>query len=188
MTIYRFITFLFISTIMAVLFVVQPQKIYAVEKSARSSAKLIQEVTQVEDVRVKKLRAYLEQYNSPMAEDAGTFVAEADKYNLDYRFLPAIAGVESWYGARIPANSYNGWGWGVYGGHVTYFGSWEEAIETISKEIRVKYMEKWGASDVYEIGHYYASDPTWAYKVTKNMRAIEAFEEIKTNKSLSIAL
>ena len=148
------------------------------------------------DNRVNVLREYLTARNSHLASEAETFVAEADTYNLDYRLVAAICGNESQYGLRIPYNSYNGWGWGVYGDHVTYFSSWKEGIHTVSKELRERYMDKWGVGRrpsppaipsktgetgeedyqyVYEIGKIYAADPAWARKVTYYMDDIEAF-------------
>lgn len=97
------------------------------------------------DKRAELLKAYLEERKSPLATEAKTFVLEADKYNLDYRLLTAIAGVESWYGTLLPENSYNGWGWGIYGDNVKYFTSWKEAIHTITRGLREQYMDKWGA-------------------------------------------
>lgn len=172
-----------------IILAVHPQKAFATPKIADTSANLnFYQSKTVEDNRVKHLEAYLKNHNSPLQPEAATFVAVADKYNLDYRFLPAVAGVESWFGARIPANSYNGWGWGIYGGKVTYFASWEEAIQTISKEIREKYMEKWGATNVSEIGQIYAADPAWASKVQHFMDEIEEFESETQSNPISISL
>ncbi len=49
-------------------------------------------------------------------------------------------------------------------------------------------MNKWGAKDVYGIGHIYAADPNWAYKVVRYMNEIEQFETQFKNKSLPISL
>jgi hypothetical protein len=157
------------------LFLAQP--VSAQEKLAGMSAntfKPSEEELKV-DNRAKALKAYLQQYNSPLADSADTFVTSADAHNIDWKFVAAIAGLESGFGKHIPANSYNAWGWGVYGDNVHRFASWDEGIETISKGLRERYMDKWGATDVYTIGKYYASSPTWAIRVENFMNKIDAF-------------
>ena len=57
-----------------------------------SSAMFKSEIREQEtDYRSNILRGYLESYNSPLAEEADTFVSIADKYNLDWRLLASIA-------------------------------------------------------------------------------------------------
>lgn len=131
----------------------------------------------VPDNRVQMLREYLENRNSPLAPYAQTFVTEADKNNLDWKFVAAISGLESSFGIHIPTNSYNGWGFGVYGDNVRRFDSWNEGIAVVSQSLREDYMDKWGAKNVYEIGHIYAASPTWAVRVEYFMNDIEQFEK-----------
>src|SRR3989344_1852416 len=91
------------------------------------------------DHRVENLRNYLQKYNSPLTEYAADFVSYADVYGLDYRLVPAITGVESTYGKRIPYKSYNAYGWanGEY-----KFNSWEDSIGHVSMSLRTKYIDK----------------------------------------------
>ncbi len=169
------------------LLTIQPQM--ALATTAGSSASFRLEAQKpARDYRVDLLRNYLKQYKSPLADEAETFVSEADKYQLDYRLLPAMAGVESWFGTRLPANSYNAWGWGIYGTHMTYFTTWDDGIHTISKELRERYMDKWGDRNVYEIGRHYASDEKWAGKVMHFIYDMEAYEKKTTNKAISISV
>lgn len=181
---------LFISTIL-VSFILSATSVEAFMKQTNPSATLVPTIVEKKkDERVEKLQIFLESYNSPMTEDAEAFIKYADKYNLDWKLVVAIAGVESWYGQKIPATSYNAWGYGVYGTNVRYFTSWEDGIETVSRDLRVKYMDTWGAKDVYGIGNRYAADPAWAYKVTNFMNKLEAFdpEAVEKEPELSIAL
>jgi hypothetical protein len=162
--------------------------IYAQEYSAGSSAALFKPNNQkTSDSRVRILREYLEKYNSPLVPYAGTFVENADKYNLDWKLVAAISGVESTFGREIPNDSYNGWGWGIYGDNMIRFSSWNEGIQTISEGIRTKYMDKWGAKDVYEIGRLYAASPTWAQRVESIMNSIDNFNKLSLA-NLSISL
>jgi hypothetical protein len=129
----------------------------------------------------------LEKYNSPLVPYAGTFVETADKYNLDWKLVAAISGVESTFGREIPDASFNGWGWGIYGDNMIRFSSWNEGIETISQGLRTKYIDKWGAKDVYEIGRFYAASPTWAQRVEYFMNSIEEYRNLSMA-NLSISL
>jgi len=144
------------------------------------------------DTRAKALRAYLLDNNSPFADSAETFVKSADTYNIDWKLVAAIAGLESGFGKHIPYQSNNAWGWGVYGDNVIRFASWDEGIETISKGIRVRYMDERGAANVYEIGSTYASSPTWGVRVEMFMNKIDAyhkkFETQDTATALSLTI
>ena len=124
------------------------------------------------DYRIETLRAYLAKHNSPLAEYADEFVLTADKYNIDWRLVAAISGVESTFGKRIPYNSYNAYGWanGNY-----RFKSWEESIEIVTRTLREKYIDK-GAPSIAKIARRYAPpSSTWARNVKFFMNKIEPF-------------
>ncbi len=171
----------------AALIFVQPKNAFAQEKASGSSAVLasIQSVSQ-QDSRVKILRKFLEQYDSPLAPHAKTFITTADKYDLDWKFVAAISGLESTYGKAIPYNSYNGWGWGIYGDNRIDFTSWDHGIETVSEGLRKRYIDGWGATDIWQIGKIYASSPTWAVRVQSIMNQIEAYRLRNPAETLSI--
>lgn len=147
----------------------------ATELASGSSAKI--ELVKVKnfDSRVKILEDYLNQFNSPLVGEASSFVKYADEYNLDFRLVAAISGVESTFGHQIPYSTYNGWGWGIYGTNMIYFSSWEDGIKTVSEGLRTNYLNKWGATNVYEIGRIYAASPTWASRVEYFMGKISDF-------------
>lgn len=145
-------------------------------------------VSTVPDDRAKVLKKYLEDQGSPLAPYAADFVTSADKYNLDWRLVASIAGLESTFGKHIPANSYNGWGWGVYGTNVKRFDSWDDGIETISKGLRENYLKDNPESDPYVIGPTYAASPTWAVRVTFFMNQMEAYRMRNAKSTLSLAL
>lgn len=167
-----------------------PQKLYAQELAAGISATptVTKSATQTEDTRVKVLKGFLASYNSPLEPSAAAFVKTADTYNIDWRLLVAISGVESTFGHQIPYNSYNAWGWGIYGNNIILFASWDEAIETISKSLRQDYMDNWGAQDVYQIGRFYAASPTWAQRVDYFMQKITEYELKNPKDALSLSL
>ena len=181
----RILFILFFVVLSAYIFV---PKVFA-ENSSRSSAVLADSRTSaLSDIRVKILKEFLESYNSPLAPFAEDFVNTADTYNLDWRLVAAISGVESTFGHQIPQGSYNGWGWGVYGNNVIYFPSWKDGIQTISKGLRERYMDGRGATNVYEIGRTYAASPAWASHVENYMNRISDFTLLNPQNSLSISL
>ncbi|MBI5018660.1 glucosaminidase domain-containing protein [Candidatus Gottesmanbacteria bacterium] len=128
------------------------------------------------DERVTKLKAYLETHNSPLADQAGHFVAEADRLQMDWKLVAAIAGVESTFGKHVPANSYNGWGWAIYTGQSDgrHFDGWKDGITVVSEGLRYNYMDK-GLITIEQMGKRYAASPTWSMKVRFFLDKIENF-------------
>ncbi len=188
---YKFVT-IFLAVIVS-LTAITSEKAYATDKTSRTSALLavpqIQTPRQMEkDNRAEILKTYLETYNSPLASHAETFIKEADNNSLDWRLVPAITGVESYFGQMIPPYSYNGWGYGVYGTNVRRFASWDEGIAVVSKALRNEYMDGRGATNVYEIGSTYAADRMWANKVQRFMDEIDAYTARFDAPSVSISL
>ena len=166
-----------------------PHKAYAQESSASSATVQLPTVAKTGvDNRVKILTSYLSQNNSPLAPYASEFVAAADKYNLDWKLVAAISGVESTFGQQIPNNSYNAWGWGVYGDNVINFKSWNDGIDTVSQGLRERYMNAWGGKDIYQIGAVYASSPAWANHVELYLNKIQAFALSNPQNALSISM
>lgn len=171
-----------------ILFSIQPAS--AQVKHAGMSARAFTPIPEQKvDNRAKALKAFLEKQNSPLAEHADTFIENADKYNLDWKLVAAIAGLESGYGHHIPYNSYNAWGWGVYGDNVIRFSSWDDGIETLSKGLRERYMNERGAKTIAEIGRTYAASPTWAVRVESIMNKIDTFYiNFETNSPSTLSL
>ena len=123
------------------------------------------------DYRVQILRNYFESHNSPLSEHSETFIAEADKYDLDWRLVPAISGVESTFGKKIPHNSYNAYGWA--GGEYR-FESWENSVHIVSSALREKYINN-NAVTINQIGARYAPpSTTWSSNVRFFMNKIDS--------------
>lgn len=137
------------------------------------------------DKHAQILAAYLQTHNSPLQNHAQDFIDAAKQYQLDWRLVAAISGVESTFGKQIPGG-YNGWGWGVYGNQAIYFNSWTEAIYTISKGLRENYINK-GYTEPYSMNRIYAASPVWGSKVTFFMSEIDKYakEFESNNKDLS---
>lgn len=125
------------------------------------------------DKQAQILAAYLAKYNSPLEYHAQDFIDAAKLYNLDWKLVAAISGVESTFGKQIPGG-YNGWGWGVYGTQAIYFDSWTKAIYTISKGLRENYIDK-GYTEPFAMNRIYAASPFWGSKVTYFMQDLDKF-------------
>jgi len=110
--------------------------------------------------------------NAPLADYAEKFVEVANKYDLDYRLLPAIATVES-SGGKSNFRSYNAWGWGSKG-----FSSFEEGIEVVGRGLKTGYIDK-GRDTVEEIAPVYCPPnyKNWARSVNQFMNEIENIGE-----------
>lgn len=94
------------------------------------------------DGRAKAIEQFFKNYNSILSTESDVFIRVADKYKLDFRLLPAIAMQESLGGKKVINNSYNPFGFGIYGTSVVKFGSWEQGIETVGKTLRENYLNK----------------------------------------------
>jgi hypothetical protein len=103
------------------------------------------------DVRPLAMRAVFEKYNSPMLGYENELIAIAEKHNLDWTLLAAIAGTESSFGKRMPANCLNPYGWGIYGNNKLCFNSFPEAAEAVAKGLSTRY----NTSSLESIGRTY---------------------------------
>ena len=97
---------------------------------------------QKQDARAKIIEGFFKNYSSELAVYSSLFISVADKYQFDWRLLPAISMQESNGGKRIPAHSFNPFGYGIYGGKVIRFASFEEAIEKVGKALRTNYVDE----------------------------------------------
>ena len=92
------------------------------------------------DARTLIIASYLSRHRSVLEPYAAQIVAVSDKYLLDYRLLVAIAQQESNLCKKIPVGSHNCWGFGIYGDNVIRFTSYPEALETVAKTLKNKYV------------------------------------------------
>jgi hypothetical protein len=130
---------------------------------------------ETEDARPEILREYLSYYNSPLVPYSTFLVKTADKYNLDFRLLVAIAQQESNLCKKIPANSYNCWGWGIHSQGTLRFNSYEQAISEVARGLKKNYIEK-GFVSVDEIMDKWvphSPERSWAKGVSSFMTDME---------------
>lgn len=151
---------------------VESARIYASSNSNTPSVGI--SVTS-DDARVYIIRDYLDRYNSPMEPYAGYLVEMADKYDLDFRLLTAIAQQESNLCKKIPDNTYNCWGWGIHSQGTLGFNSYKEGIEIVSRGLKTSYKDK-GYVTVDEIMDKWvphSPERAWAQGVTAFMEEME---------------
>ena len=124
------------------------------------------------DPRTSILAAYFAKYNSPFQYHAQDFIDASDTYNVDWRLVPAISGVESTFGKR--SYGYNAWGWGIYGDQRLNFSSWRKGIFTVTEGLKENYIDK-GYTDPLIMNKKYAASPTWGVRVNFFMNDIDKF-------------
>lgn len=129
--------------------------------------------TTIQDGRVAALERFFNDYESPLEPHSKLIVELADQYGMDYRLVPAIAMKESTLCHKTPKNSYNCWGYGIYGDKVTKFSDYEEGIRTVSEGLGERYVGI-GLVDPYEIMSKYnpVSTGAWAETVSYVMERI----------------
>lgn len=148
-------------------------KIEEFDTSSTEYAEYFQDST-IKDKRIAVLKAFLRHYDSPLYDHAEFIVKISDEYTLDYRLIPAIAMQESTGCKFIPANSYNCWGWGIYGNTVTRFASYPEAIQTVAKGLKTHYIDK-GLTTPERIMRKYTPSSTgsWSFGVNYFLEGVE---------------
>lgn len=129
--------------------------------------------------REKILAEFFKKYKSPLAANVQKFVEVADKYNIDYRLLPAISCTESTCGKFLIPDSYNPFGWGIYGTTVTKFSSYDEAIETVAAGLKKGYLSR-GLDTPEEIAPIY-TPPSYKHWMAHTRWFMNQMDEIALN-------
>jgi hypothetical protein len=107
------------------------------------------------------LARFFKKFKSPLIQNVDKFVEVAEKYDMDYRLLPAISCQESTCGKFLIPGSFNPFGWGIYGAHHIDFNSYDEAIETVGAGLFKSYISR-GYDTVEEIAPIY-TPPSWRH-------------------------
>ncbi|HSX39128.1 MAG TPA: hypothetical protein VLI92_00875, partial [Candidatus Saccharimonadales bacterium] len=120
------------------------------------------------------------EYGCPNFEGLGAnFVAEADKNKIPYWLIPAVSFQESDCGNITPKKdvleSYNAYGWGIWGENVRNFDNWDHGIATVSKYMSDRFYSQ-GITDLCEIMKTYTppSKGSWC-------KGVETFKDIIEN-------
>jgi len=121
----------------------------------------------------EQIDAYFAKRHMPLEGYGAKMVAEAEKNDLDWRLIPAIAIKESTAGKF--ACGYNPFGWGSC---KIKFKSWDESIETVARNLggnnpaTARYYN--GTTTEEKLHHYNGSVvPTYTGEVMEFMELIE---------------
>lgn len=127
----------------------------------------------IAEARLSKLDNYLSKHKSPLINHADFIINTADEYGLDYRLTTAIAMAESTLCKNEHANTHNCWGYGITGGKITWFQTYEDAITEVSRSLSESYGGR-GLHTPHEIvTRYNPGSTTWADKVAGFMTDID---------------
>lgn len=131
-----------------------------------------------DDIRITALSKFLKKYDSPLIDVAPYLVTQADRWGLDYTLIPAISMQESLGCKIIPDNSYNCWGFGIYGSKITRFSSYEEAIDKVAKTIKETYIKN-GLTNPTLLENIWTPQSTgqWSYAVNYFIGKIKDLEK-----------
>ncbi len=114
-------------------------EVYAAQTNNSSS---ISALITAADGRALIIRNYLRVHNSPLEPFSDEVVRVGDKYAVDPNLLIAIAQQESNLCKKIPLDSHNCWGFGIYGDKVTRFSSYPEALDRVAATLKKKYIDQ----------------------------------------------
>ncbi|PIS22637.1 hypothetical protein COT50_00785 [candidate division WWE3 bacterium CG08_land_8_20_14_0_20_41_10] len=139
------------------------------------------ETTQI-DARVLKIEKVFARFNCPLTGNSEFIVQKADEHSIPYWLIPAVSFQESGCGKKTPnvaglEESYNAWGYGVWGKNIKTFSSWEAGISAVSKYFGANFFTK-GITDPCEIMKIYTppSKGSWCEGVKYFADLIENFE------------
>ncbi len=120
-----------------------------------------------DDAKAERIDAVFRSFKCPLEGRGKVFVEEANKNNIPYWLVASISFQESSCGKNTPYRSdveetYNAWGWGVWGTNIKHFDSWDHGIATVSKYMGDKFYSK-GITNTCEIMKIYTppSNGSW---------------------------
>ena len=118
------------------------------------------------DSRAKKVDGVFRAYGCPMYGTGEYIVEQADKNGIPYWIVASIAFQESLCGKHTPekggVESYNSWGWAVYGGNAKFFKSYEHGIKVVSEYLANRFFSR-GIVETCDIMRVYTppSNGSW---------------------------
>ena len=138
-----------------------------------STQNLLKDSIKYKDVRIELVSNFFRKYNSDLLPFSQHVIDTADKYNIDFRLVPAIAMQESNLCKKAPKDSYNCWGYEVYGVKTKKFKSFPSAIDAVSQTLSEDYV-KFGFVTPEQIMKKYTpgSNGSWAKGVSHFMNQL----------------
>lgn len=123
------------------------------------------------DARPTIVANFLERHNSPLEPHdyyGKVLVETADRYNLDYRLLPAIMMQESNLCKSIPPGTHNCLGFGIHARGTLGFENYEAGFDRAARELKQRYLDI-GLTTPEDIMRKYtpSSNGSWAFSVNQ---------------------
>jgi hypothetical protein len=141
--------------------------------AATGEVKGISTVIDAEDARTEILANFLKRHDSPLTpydEYAKKLVAIADKYQLDFRLLPAIAMQESNLCKKIPEGTYNCLGFGITATTTLGFDNYETSFDRAAKALKNNYVNQGRITpEMIQKKYTPSSNGSWAHSVNQWM-------------------
>ena len=175
--------FAFLTSVMTVPQKTKPQdtKRYSIYASKPLTIKTTTTSIYSKDSRAQKINEVYKIYNCPMEGLGDVMVYEADKNNIPWWLVASVSFQESGCGKKTPKvggmETYNAWGWAVYGGMAFSFDNWVRGIETVSKYFSDRFYSR-GITDLCEIMKTYTppSNGSWCEGVNHFGDMIQNYE------------
>ncbi len=147
-----------------------------------SQEQVIHSQAELKDARAAIVANFLQKYDSPLKPYdyySQVLVEIADRYELDFRFLPAIMMEESNLCKNIPEGTNNCLGFGIHSRGRLGFDSYEAGFERAARELRANYVEE-GRIQVSQIAKKYtASVDKWTNSVNQWMAEMKYDDRYK---------
>lgn len=153
----------------------EPERVESVQKHNIFSSKplvleSVSSTISTQDARANKIDGVFNRYDCPMTGYGQDFIDAADEYDIPWWIVASIGFHESTCGKKTPTNggeeTFNGWGWGVWGTNAYQFDSWEHGINTVTKYMATKFFDK-GITNTCDIMKIYTppSNGSWCKSV-----------------------
>lgn len=125
-------------------------------------------IVYVIDPRITTLQTFFEKKQSPLVDSAATFIEVADYYGLDWKLLPAIAGVESGFEKAGNTSDFNPFGY-MCNDHPCRFSSFDQAIRRVARTLGtgIAYKGYRETGSLYILAEVYnhCSPEDWSKKI-----------------------
>ena len=127
------------------------------------------------DARPVMIDKYLRFYHSPLASYGPLITQTSDQHGLDPYLFVAIAQQESNLCKKIPADSFNCWGWGIHSQGTLRFDSFDQAITTVIAGLTDNYIGH-GLIEPEDIMRKYTplSNGSWAAGVNQFLEELSS--------------
>jgi hypothetical protein len=150
------------------------------QNNVTESSAITTKEDEIRKEKAAKIDALLARYNSPLEGYGMKFVTEAEKNDIDWRLLVAIAGRESTFGihaCKKATNSFLG-----YGSCKMNFKSADEAIERVSASLGGNYTKTAhhydGKTTAQILRKYNSVIPNYPQEVIRIMKMVDGAEVI----------